>query len=359
MPICPTCGAQSPEGAAFCDECGASLQSLPSNLVTQPPTAQAAQPPPLVSSTPVATNCPVCGAPTQPGAMFCENCGASLASDSLQSGQAAGNLPPTVAIPGAQTPGEAITAPGPSAPPEPPSLSPSANPSNLTCANCGAILEPDSAFCDMCGAPVKSVSVSGGQIPTTAGPPDIPGPTPETYSSGDATVIAGYSAQQDLSQLPVEEAGAQQYSAATQVGDFTPPPVYQQPQRPAQPPSPSYKPSQSDYAIPSSAEGRLVIPGTSISLPLTRRKANFIVGRVDPIGNIYPDIDLTDYGGDESGVSRQHARITLQGNQYYITDLQSTNYTYVNQQRLSPNLVTPLHDGDEIRFGMLKMIFYQ
>ncbi|RLC79512.1 MAG: hypothetical protein DRJ03_23355, partial [Chloroflexi bacterium] len=27
MPACPNCGSQQPDGAAFCDECGAKLAS--------------------------------------------------------------------------------------------------------------------------------------------------------------------------------------------------------------------------------------------------------------------------------------------------------------------------------------------
>jgi hypothetical protein len=211
----------------------------------------------------------------------------------------------------------------------------------------------------MCGTPVNVAGQAGDLAPPIPISSEIPSLTPDVRAGSDATVVGGYAVQQDYSPPKVDDYGTQQHFEATQVGDFTPPPSFEQPQTPAYVAPPRSEQPQPGYGPPRSLEGRLVIPGTNISLPLQLGKVEFIVGREDPIGNIYPDIDLTDYGGDERGVSRQHARITLQENQYYIIDLQSINFTYVNQQRLQPNLPTPLHDGDEIQFGKLKVLFYQ
>ena len=41
----------------------------------------------------------------------------------------------------------------------------------------------------------------------------------------------------------------------------------------------------------------------------------------------------------------------LQGGQAFIEDLDSVNHTYVNRQRLQPNVPQPLNPGDEIRLG--------
>jgi len=38
--------------------------------------------------------------------------------------------------------------------------------------------------------------------------------------------------------------------------------------------------------------------------------------------------------------------------------LNSTNYTYVNQQKLTPGQPHPLNGEDEVRFGRVKLIFY-
>jgi predicted nucleic acid-binding Zn ribbon protein len=362
MTICPTCGAQSPEGAIFCDECGASLQSRSPQTVSQPPVPQIQ---PAAVATPGTRNCPVCGTPTLQGSLFCENCGASLAQETTLPPVADIYLPPTVAIPGAQTPAEAITAPGVPAVPEPSPSPVTIPPSQLTCINCGAILERDSAFCDMCGTPVKAASQTIDQVQLTPSPPAMPGSTPDSSAGVEPTLVGGYQVQQDFPPPKIDNFGTPQQYGPTQVGEYTPPQSFEQPpiqqsQAAGYGVPQSYGQPQAGYGVPVSAPpARFLVPGTNISLPLPRGKVECIVGREDPISNIYPDIDLTDYGGDESGVSRQHARLTLQGSQYYITDMQSTNYTYINKQRLQPNLAKPLRDGDEVQFGRLKLIFRQ
>lgn len=50
-------------------------------------------------------------------------------------------------------------------------------------------------------------------------------------------------------------------------------------------------------------------------------------------------------------LSRNHARITVSGNEVELEDLNSSNGTYVNGEKI---IVTQLHDGDEITFDTLK-----
>jgi pSer/pThr/pTyr-binding forkhead associated (FHA) protein len=104
--------------------------------------------------------------------------------------------------------------------------------------------------------------------------------------------------------------------------------------------------------------GKLVVQGTNALLPFPPGKTEIFVGREDPVSGVFPEIDLTDHGGDEGGVSRKHARIYLQGSQVYIEDLNSTNYTYVNQQKVTPGQPFPVNDGDELRFGRVKTNYY-
>jgi pSer/pThr/pTyr-binding forkhead associated (FHA) protein len=104
--------------------------------------------------------------------------------------------------------------------------------------------------------------------------------------------------------------------------------------------------------------GKLVVQGTNVTLPFPPGKTEIFIGREDPVSGVFPEIDLTDHGGDEGGVSRKHARIFVQGDQVYIEDLNSTNYTYVNQQKVTPGQSHPLKDGDEVRFGRVKVNYY-
>ena len=57
-----------------------------------------------------------------------------------------------------------------------------------------------------------------------------------------------------------------------------------------------------------------------------------------------------------SNVSRQHARITLIGEEYRIEDLDSTNGTFVNAVRISRCL---LRNNDQIRIGDARIMFVQ
>jgi hypothetical protein len=65
------------------------------------------------------------------------------------------------------------------------------------------------------------------------------------------------------------------------------------------------------------------------------------------------EIDLTPYGAMDRGVSRHHALLHLADDHLYLTDLQSTNGTYVAGQRLEPDTPTVVHKGDEVLLGRL------
>ena len=72
---CPSCHAQVPDGATFCDQCGASIGgALPAGAPMTPMPQQPFGPSPAGGG----TTCPSCGAAFVPGTAFCDNCGASL-----------------------------------------------------------------------------------------------------------------------------------------------------------------------------------------------------------------------------------------------------------------------------------------
>lgn len=76
-----------------------------------------------------------------------------------------------------------------------------------------------------------------------------------------------------------------------------------------------------------------------------------MIGRWDADGGIFPDVDL-DQDDPEAKVSRRHARIHWQNNQFLIEDLGSTNGTFVNRgPRLLPGNKQALKNGDEIIVG--------
>ena len=57
---------------------------------------------------------------------------------------------------------------------------------------------------------------------------------------------------------------------------------------------------------------------------------------------------------DDVTVSRRHAELLLDGDQYTIRDLGSLNGTFVNRQRVES---AELHDDDEVQVGKYRMTF--
>jgi hypothetical protein len=91
---------------------------------------------------------------------------------------------------------------------------------------------------------------------------------------------------------------------------------------------------------------------------LQQPSKRMIVGRSDTTSPIKPDIDLSQYGALEKGVSRQHAAIERSEDTILLVDLGSSNGTMLNGQKLLPNQPRVLRDGDEIRLGKLVTHIY-
>jgi pSer/pThr/pTyr-binding forkhead associated (FHA) protein len=66
-----------------------------------------------------------------------------------------------------------------------------------------------------------------------------------------------------------------------------------------------------------------------------------------------------DYCLEKDVVSRFHAKITKEQEQYYITDLNSTNGTFVNQEPLQTYQKKEIKLGDEIAFANIRYQFLQ
>lgn len=60
---------------------------------------------------------------------------------------------------------------------------------------------------------------------------------------------------------------------------------------------------------------------------------------------------------DDSSVSSMHAKLTCQEERWYIQDLKSTNYTWLNEKRIIRKM--RLKEGMVIRFGQCEAIFHQ
>ncbi|HKL98624.1 MAG TPA: DUF6382 domain-containing protein [Mobilitalea sp.] len=72
------------------------------------------------------------------------------------------------------------------------------------------------------------------------------------------------------------------------------------------------------------------------------------------IGKLKKNVD---YCIEKDVVSRYHAKITREQEQYYLTDLNSTNGTFLNNEPLQTYQRREIKDGDEIAFANIKYRF--
>ncbi len=202
---------------------------------------------------------------------------------------------------------------------------------------------PDgSAFCDECGEPLNSAAPAApsdamaapvsAPVSTAAGVQICPScgatnPAGEAFCSNCGVSLLGAPAQVNAASAPAP--------VAVSAPDIAPEPV---------------------IAAPASLQARLVVEADNQEFDLGG-KDNITIGREDAVSNIYPDVDLTPHGGEEGGVSRLHARIFVENGQYLLEDENSTNFTFLNRQRLAAKTPTPLHDNDEVRVGRVLLRF--
>jgi hypothetical protein len=193
---------------------------------------------------------------------------------------------------------------------------------------------PDgSAFCDECGEPLAS----------TAPDPSAAVPTAATQVNTETCPSCG-------TENPAGEAFCSNCGVSMLAA-------------PAASPVPAAAPAMAPDPVMAVAaqaatglSARLIVEADNQEFDISG-KDHITVGREDAVSNIFPDVDLTDHGGEEGGVSRLHARIYVENGQYVLEDENSTNYTFLNRQRLTGKTPTPLHDNDEIRFGRVLLRF--
>ena len=368
MATCPNCGNTTGEGAIFCDQCGTRL-SQPEAAAPQ------AAPAPAGGS----MICPSCGAGNVPGEAFCDFCGSPLDAPEPVV-QEAPELEPVSQEP------EAEVAAEPAAPPAEEAAPPA--PEGPTCPACGAVVSVDEAFCAACGA-----SLALSPIPPEPVPEEEPGPVAEAAPPEPAPVEEPAPVAEPAPPEPVAEPAAPPQPEAPPVAEEAPPEPVSEPEpvaaaapvveaAPVAPtcpacgseieagdafcsacgyalraaPAPAPAPAAETPPAPAPAGPRLVIADSGAEIPLPAGDEVF-VGREDPVSGIFPQVDLTPHGGEEGGVSRQHARIIAEGGAYFVEDLDSTNFTFVNKQKLAPKTRQPVGDGDEIRFGRVAVVF--
>ncbi|HEX7555031.1 MAG TPA: FHA domain-containing protein, partial [Leptolinea sp.] len=71
-----------------------------------------------------------------------------------------------------------------------------------------------------------------------------------------------------------------------------------------------------------------------------------------------PDVDLSQYGAFQKGVSRIHAIIKIYQGKCQLVDLASANGSRINGERVTAYIDNPMKNGDTINLGTFKMLLH-
>jgi tRNA A-37 threonylcarbamoyl transferase component Bud32 len=109
---------------------------------------------------------------------------------------------------------------------------------------------------------------------------------------------------------------------------------------------------------PARATAKLIVAGTTeLDASFLLQKDSNLVGRTDPLSNIFPEVDLSRFD-PQTKVSRRHARIWREGESFLVEDLGSVNGTVINDViRLEPRQPRALDSGDRIKMGETTLHF--
>ncbi len=124
---------------------------------------------------------------------------------------------------------------------------------------------------------------------------------------------------------------------------------------PPSPPAPPIKqPSVTPIQPETPVDAQILLTDKNATLYVPP-KDTVTIGRTHR--NTFADIDLGPYGAAQAGISRHHARLLRQGNQWLLDDLGSLNGTFVNDVRVNSAHPVLLKNGDVIRCSHLSFVF--
>lgn len=267
--------------------------------------------------------CPFCQFSNEDGSLFCEQCKSDLAG---AEGRAATPELAAVAVAAEAIPVAVAAAPV-EVPPLPVEVFPTAN----------VTIEP---------APVVAEAVMAFEaVPAAAG-------GTETITA--MATMTGEALMQLAAAPPPEEEATPVVAAVAVAAEPVPevaaaPPVAE----PAPAPAPVPPPASPGAAAVGTQPRLVVIRGLKIGQEYPLYEGHNFVGRMDdkPV-----DIDLEDQEApDRVLCSRQHALITFEEGQLMIEDLNSSNGTFVNRNRIYPGQRKPLAVGDVLQLGSVQM----
>jgi len=224
----------------------------------------------------------------------------------------------------------------------------------ITCSQCGGQNLPGMAYCENCGAPLPQQGAPAApSAPVGANATAMPAPASGIITAEDPASIA----------LPQPVMPADQPPAGPDIPMSSP----------AAANSVAVESFDAGAAAEPKAHGTADLPQLGAQPPQAQTRAGTLtltfptgqtfsmqgdeasVGRADAAQNWRPEVDVIPFGGGapDLGVSRHHARLARLASGFAVTDMGSTNGTYVNGHATPYNQPVPLNNGDTLSFGAL------
>ncbi|MFW6198405.1 MAG: cyclic nucleotide-binding domain-containing protein, partial [Acidobacteriota bacterium] len=102
---------------------------------------------------------------------------------------------------------------------------------------------------------------------------------------------------------------------------------------------------------------RLVHADSGAEFPLPGETADVTIGRPDSATGHTPDVDLGAIDSKRT-LSRRHAKISRREDGFWLEEeIGTSNGTFVDGERVETGVPVRIEDGDEVRFGLVKMTF--
>lgn len=215
----------------------------------------------------------------------------------------------------------------------------------INCEICGFDANPEGAtYCEACGSELPVTSTATPSMPVN----NDYTPTPPLTQIMDTSIPVS------ISPIPQSPPSWEEESPTIRVS-----PGYQNPSvMPPQPITPPIPPVNSGImGIAKLVAKQPDYPKSEFQLSSSQ---STIVGRFDDTTGPV-DIDLSGFPDDDT-ISRNHAEIYFEGNQWKIKPISTTNGTFVKkfgESRFGGKITLPeiINNGDEIAFAKIRFIF--
>jgi ribosomal protein L40E len=231
-------------------------------------------------------------------------------------------------------------------------------PATKACPTCGASVQLDATFCGQCGQnlisadPKNPIPLS----PPVAATEPVNSGLPPTVLTGKEITAPPLSAPPAVSEVP-SEVPPQLPDPAPELPSIAPEPTSESSLPPTLVATPVESASAPVVELPTAPVVATQIQPTAYHLLHLQTNTNLeiplhlqVIHIGKPNEQSPPDIDVSGFPSAEV-VSRVHANIRIEGQEYYIEDVGSANGTYINHNVLAKGNRHLLRSGDRIGLG--------